>query len=157
MLEEKRYFSETAEETRLLGRDFGNTLSPRTLICFRGDLGAGKTTFIQGILRACGARPPFVSPTFILMKEYDLDTPTANGIRRVYHADAYRMERAEDFEKIGFTEWCADPEGIVLLEWPERIESLLPAVRTEISLSLKADDETAREVTLVHRKGTEGV
>jgi len=148
MLEEKRYFSETAEETRLLGRDFGNTLSPRTLICFRGDLGAGKTTFIQGILRACGARPPFVSPTFILMKEYDLDTPTANGIRRVYHADAYRMERAEDFEKIGFTEWCADPEGIVLLEWPERIESLLPEQRIEIRFSIGAENMDARKITV---------
>ena len=148
MLEEKRYFSETAEETRLLGRDFGNTLSPRTLICFRGDLGAGKTTFIQGILRACGARPPFISPTFVLMKEYDLDTPTANGIRRVYHADAYRMERAEDFEKIGFTEWCADPEGIVLLEWPERIESLLPEQRIEIRFSIGAENMDARKITV---------
>ena len=148
MLEEKRYFSETAEETRLLGRDFGNTLSPGTLICFRGDLGAGKTTFIQGMLAVLGARPPFVSPTFILMKEYDLDTPTANGIRRVYHADAYRMERAEDFEKIGFTEWCADPEGIVLLEWPERIESLLPEQRIEIRFSIGAENMDARKITV---------
>ncbi|MDQ5976646.1 MAG: tRNA threonylcarbamoyladenosine biosynthesis protein TsaE [Patescibacteria group bacterium] len=148
MLEEKRYFSETAEETRLLGRDFGNTLSPGTLICFRGDLGAGKTTFIQGMLAVLGARPPFVSPTFILMKEYDLDTPTANGIRRVYHADAYRMERAEDFEKIGFTEWCADPEGIVLLEWPERIEALLSNTRIDITLSLKTGSDTHREIRI---------
>lgn len=148
MLEEKRYFSETAEETRLLGRDFGNTLSPRTLVCFRGDLGAGKTTFIQGMLAALGARPPFISPTFVLMKEYDLDTPTANGIRRVYHADAYRMERAEDFEKIGFTEWCADPEGIVLLEWPERIESLLPEQRIEIRFSIGAENMDARKITV---------
>lgn len=148
MLEEKRYFSETAEETRLLGRDFGNTLSPGTLICFRGDLGAGKTTFIQGMLAVLGARPPFVSPTFILMKEYDLDTPTANGIRRVYHADAYRMERAEDFEKIGFTEWCDDPEGIVLLEWPERIEALLSNTRIDITLSLKTGSDTHREIRI---------
>ncbi len=153
MLEEKRYFSETAEETRLLGRDFGNTLSPGTLICFRGDLGAGKTTFIQGMLAVLGARPPFISPTFVLMKEYDLDTPTANGIRRVYHADAYRMERAEDFEKIGFTEWCADPEGIVLLEWPERIESLLPEQRIEISLRLIDSKDSAREIHIVSNRG----
>ena len=148
MLEEKRYFSETAEETRLLGRDFGNTLSPGTLICFRGDLGAGKTTFIQGMLAVLGARPPFISPTVVLMKEHDLDTPTANGIRRVYHADAYRMERAEDFEKIGFTEWCADPEGIVLLEWPERIESLLPEQRIEIRFSIGAENMDARKITV---------
>ena len=147
-MEEKQYFSATAEETRLLGKAFGDTLSPGTLVCFRGDLGAGKTTFIQGVLVGCGAQPPFVSPTFILMKEYDLDAPTANGIRRVYHADAYRMERAEDFEKIGFTEWCADPEGIVLLEWPERIESLLPEQRIEIRFSIGAENMDARKITV---------
>lgn len=145
-MEEKQYFSATAEETRLLGKAFGDTLSPGTLVCFRGDLGAGKTTFIQGVLVGCGAQPPFVSPTFILMKEYDLDAPTANGIRRVYHADAYRMERAEDFEKIGFTEWCADPEGIVLLEWPERVASLLLEHRIEIGLSIEEENPDVRRI-----------
>lgn len=145
---EKQYLTHTAEETQKVGLEFGTSLLPGTLVCFRGDLGAGKTTFIQGILRACGARPPFVSPTFILMKEYDLDTPTANGIRRVYHSDAYRMERAEDFEKIGFTEWCADPEGIVFLEWPERIESLLPKHGIEVRLDIGETDVDARRITI---------
>lgn len=145
---EKQYLTHTAEETQKVGLEFGTSLLPGTLVCFRGDLGAGKTTFIQGILRACGARPPFVSPTFILMKEYDLDTPTASGIRRVYHSDAYRMERAEDFEKIGFTEWCADPEGIVFLEWPERIESLLPKHGIEVRLDIGETDVDARRITI---------
>jgi tRNA threonylcarbamoyladenosine biosynthesis protein TsaE len=145
---EKQYLTHTAEETQKVGLEFGTFLLPGTLVCFRGDLGAGKTTFIQGILRACGARPPFVSPTFVLMKEYHLVEPTQNGIRRIYHADAYRMETAEDFEKIGFTEWCADPEGIVLLEWPERIESLLPNTRIDITLSLKAGSDTHREIRI---------
>lgn len=146
MLEEKRYFAETAEMTRFFGQDFGSILSPKTVVCFRGDLGAGKTTFIQGILTACGAQPPFVSPTFVLMKEYDLTVPTPSGIRRIYHADAYRMERAEDFEKIGFLEWCADPEGLVLLEWPERIESLLPRHRTEIKLDIGEENLESRKI-----------
>lgn len=145
---EKQYLTHTAEETQKVGLEFGTSLLPGTLVCFRGDLGAGKTTFIQGMLRACGARPPFVSPTFILMKEYDLDTPTANGIRRVYHSDAYRIERAEDFEKIGFTEWCADPEGIVFLEWPERIESLLPKHGIEVRLDIGETDVDARRITI---------
>lgn len=145
---DERHHSRSAEETRALGVEFGQSLVPRTLVCFRGDLGAGKTTFIQGILAACGAHPPFVSPTFVLMKEYDLAIQTASGIRRVYHADAYRMETAEDFEKIGFSEWCSDSEGVVLLEWPERIESLLPVRRIEITLRLSDVSTEAREITI---------
>ncbi len=148
---ETQYLTHTAEETRKVGLEFGSLLLPGTLVCFRGDLGAGKTTFIQGILEACGARPPFVSPTFVLMKEYHLAAATQNGIRRIYHADAYRMETAEDFEKIGFTEWCDDPEGIVLLEWPERIEALLPKTRIDITISLKADSDTNREIRITNQ------
>jgi tRNA threonylcarbamoyladenosine biosynthesis protein TsaE len=82
------------------------------------------------------------------MKEYDLTVPTPSGIRRIYHADAYRMERAEDFEKIGFFEWCADPEGLVLLEWPERIESLLPRHRTEIKLYIGEENLESRKISI---------
>lgn len=146
------HISRSAEATRSLGATLAAELTPGTLICFRGDLGAGKTTFIQGLLAACGAEPPFVSPTFVLMKEYDLAVPTPSGIRRIYHTDAYRMERAEDFENIGFLEWCADSEGLVLLEWPERIESLLPHRRTEVSLRLIDGQDSAREIGIAHKQ-----
>jgi tRNA threonylcarbamoyladenosine biosynthesis protein TsaE len=142
----------SAEATKQVGAEFGHALAAGTLVCFRGDLGAGKTTFIQGILEACGALPPFVSPTFVLMKEYHLAEPTPNGIRRIYHADAYRMETAEDFEKIGFSEWCSDPEGLVLLEWPERIEALLPKTRMEVSLRLVDEEESHREICIVTKR-----
>jgi len=146
MSTEKHFFSPSAEETRHAGAEFGKTLLPGTLVCFRGDIGAGKTTFIQGALAACGATLPFISPTFVIMKEYRLAKPTENGIQRVYHADAYRMDTAEDFEKIGFSEWCADEEGIVLLEWPQRVEGLLPEHRIEIQLSLEERKEEMRSI-----------
>ncbi|MBP6889782.1 MAG: tRNA (adenosine(37)-N6)-threonylcarbamoyltransferase complex ATPase subunit type 1 TsaE [Candidatus Moranbacteria bacterium] len=148
MSTEKHFFSPSAEETRRAGLEFGKTLSPGTLVCFRGDLGAGKTTFIQGVLTACGAALPFVSPTFVLMKEYCLVQSTESGIWRVYHADAYRMETAEDFEKIGFSEWCADRDGVVLLEWPGRVESLLPENRIEIQLNLEEGKEETRSISI---------
>lgn len=130
------YHTSTQEETRARGASFGATLAPATLVCFYGDLGAGKTTFIQGMLGVFGAEGPFVSPTFVLMKEYLLKMPTATGIRRVYHADAYRIESAEDFEKIGFGEWIDDPSGVVLLEWPERVSDSLPERYMRVSIRL---------------------
>ncbi len=120
--------------------------TPSTLVTFTGDLGAGKTTLIQGILQGLGATPPYPSPTFVLMHEYHLEAELpSKGIRRVYHADAYRVGSA-DFEKLGFAEWCADPEGLVLLEWPERLAEILPGKRIEITL--KSLSETEREIQI---------
>ncbi len=141
----KQYTTHSAEETRELGKEIAKTLRPKTLVCLTGDLGAGKTTLVQGLLEELGAERPYVSPTFVIMKQYDLETSNANGIVRIYHADAYRVE-TKDFETIGFSEWLSDPEGLTLLEWPERVAELLPPQCIEISL--KSVSETDREISV---------
>ncbi len=133
-------YTRSKEATRAFGKHFGNTLTPLSLVALEGELGAGKTTLVQGILEGLGAVPPYPSPTFVLMNQYELPVPTATGIRRVYHVDAYRVGW-EDFEKLGFLEWCADPEGVVLLEWPERLGDFVPAWRTKIQLKHVSDSE----------------
>lgn len=135
------YTTQSREETQALGKQLAQGIVPGTLVTFAGDLGAGKTTLIQGILEGCGALAPYPSPTFVLMNQYELPVNTTTGVKRVYHADAYRVG-ATDFEKIGFLEWCADSEGVVLLEWPERLTEILPAKRVEISI--QNDSETGR-------------
>ncbi len=144
---ERTFTTNSAEETRVFGKDLAQETKPGTLLCLRGDLGAGKTTFTQGLLEGLGAERPFVSPTFVIMKQYDLAQIRANGIKRIYHCDAYRVGE-KDFREIGFTEWCADPEGFVILEWPERIGDLLPAKRVEITI--KSLSETEREITIAY-------
>lgn len=134
----------SAKETRELGKVIAKDLKPRMLLCLQGDLGAGKTTFVQGLLEALGAERPYTSPTFVIMKQYDLKQPV-NGIVRIYHADAYRVE-AKDFETIGFAEWRSDPEGLTILEWPERVASILPPACTEASF--KSLSETEREIVI---------
>ncbi|MDP2838058.1 MAG: tRNA (adenosine(37)-N6)-threonylcarbamoyltransferase complex ATPase subunit type 1 TsaE [Candidatus Moranbacteria bacterium] len=136
------------EDTEAFGGELVQDISPGTLLCLYGNLGSGKTTFVQGILAALGANRPFVSPTFVIMKQYELPTPSATGIQRVYHADAYRVE-TKDFRELGFAEWCADPEGLVILEWPERIADILPEKR--IDITFRALTETKREITLEER------
>ncbi|MFZ1654483.1 MAG: tRNA (adenosine(37)-N6)-threonylcarbamoyltransferase complex ATPase subunit type 1 TsaE [Candidatus Moraniibacteriota bacterium] len=131
--------------TQTWGKRFAGTLQPATLVTLAGDLGAGKTTLVQGILEGLGATAPYPSPTFVLMNQYELPAPTPTGICRVYHADAYRVGAA-DFERLGFLEWCTDPAGLVLLEWPERLAEILPAERTDIIL--RALSETEREITI---------
>lgn len=133
----------SAEETRVFGQKLGQEIKPGTLLCLRGDLGAGKTTLTQGLLEGLGAERPYVSPTFVIMKQYELPIATPIGIKRIYHADAYRVEE-KDFREIGFAEWCADREGVVILEWPERIGELLPEKR--IDITLRSLSETEREI-----------
>lgn len=139
------YTTQSAEETRVLGGELTGEIIPGTLLCLFGDLGAGKTTFTQGFLEGIGAERPFVSPTFVIMKQYDLLKPVS-GIERIYHVDAYRVE-TKDFETIGFSEWCEDKKGIVILEWPERVADLLPAKRTEIHFKSVSENEREIKVT----------
>lgn len=136
------FTSHSAEETAQFGAEMAKDLTPG-LVTLSGELGAGKTKLTAGILRALGAEGPYQSPTFMLMKEYHLPKSTSTGIARVYHVDAYRLE-AKDFEILGFQAWLEDSEGLVILEWPERIAELLPEKRIDITLEQKS--ETEREI-----------
>ncbi len=136
----------SAEETRDFGKKLTGEILPGTLLCLSGDLGAGKTTLVQGLLEGLGAKRPYVSPTFVIMKQYDLLSPSITGITRVYHADAYRVE-AKDFTEIGFAEWCADKQGLVILEWPERITNILPEKKVDIVLT--SISETERKIKII--------
>lgn len=138
------FLTHSARETKELGKKLAREIAPGMLICLMGDLGAGKTTFTQGFLEGLGAARPYVSPTFVIMKQYDLPTPI-NGTERVYHADAYRVE-AKDFINLGFSEWCADQRGVVILEWPERVQEIIPPNVQTISFVWKSDNE--REITI---------
>jgi|SRR6185369_4643387 len=139
------FITSSEEETRNLGKSMASSAVPGTLLCLSGELGSGKTTFSQGFLEGMGASRPYISPTFILMKQYELPRPTDTGIKRVYHADAYRIE-GKDFQELGFEEWREDPKGIVLLEWPERLGELLPEKRIDIGFAALSENE--REITV---------
>ena len=161
------HITHSAEETRALGAALACETKPGSVIALRGDLGAGKTTFVQGFLDALGAEGPYVSPTFVIMKQYDLPETlrvsmraglpesrseaglaetSAGGIRRIYHVDAYRLETPDAIARIGWEEWCADDEGIVLVEWPEKIEGVIPASATTVSLRWISDMD--REIVI---------
>jgi len=106
-------------ETRAVAAGFVSGLKPGSAVALRGDLGAGKTAFSSGVLAAL-------------------------GIRRVYHIDAYRINDADDLARLGFDEWITDPEGLVLIEWPERVEALLP--RGVVTVTIESVSETERKI-----------
>lgn len=115
-----QHTTHSTEETLALGKTFAKQLRPNSIVCFFGDLGAGKTTLIKGIVsELTGCDPEDVlSPTFVYLNIYE-------GQTSVYHFDLYRLKEAKEFVALGFEEYlCAG--GVCCIEWSERIATLLP-------------------------------
>lgn len=107
----------------------------RQTFAFFGDIGAGKTTFIQAFCRHFGVEEAITSPTFSLVNEYVYHDPASDREARIFHLDLYRLEEIEEALNIGIEE-ILDADAYKLIEWPELIEPLLPedAVRIKIEI-----------------------
>jgi len=124
-------------ETRALAGGLREKLTPGAVVALYGDLGAGKTCFVQGLADAFGVREPVTSPTFTLVNEYD-------GEVRFFHVDLYRIVSVEEAIDFGLEE-TMNGSGITAIEWAERAECILPerAIRVRI---LHGDTEEGRTV-----------
>jgi tRNA threonylcarbamoyl adenosine modification protein YjeE len=130
--------SHSVAETEAIAAEIAGTLTGGECIALSGDLGAGKTQFVRGLVRGLGGNPRSVSsPTFVLLNVY------ATGRLTVFHLDAYRVHGAEDFESIGFTE-LLEQGGVVVIEWPSRVGDLLPHERIEIAI--EPTGQTSRHI-----------
>lgn len=128
------FLSRSAEQTRRLGARLGSLLQPGDLICLSGDLGSGKTTLVQGIAQGWGSLDAVSSPSFVLINEY-----RRPGGQTLYHMDAYRLRdalEAEDLDLISIME-----HGALVLEWADRIRSILPAERMWVELRWVAEEQ----------------
>ena len=122
----------------LAGR-FAKNLKAGDIICLKGELGAGKTTFTKGLAQALRVNAADVnSPTFILMNYYDGKLP-------VYHFDFYRLEQLEEIEKIGYEEFLYG-DGVTVIEWAERLQHLFPTENLTVHLRYKAEHERTLEI-----------
>lgn len=117
----KSIITKSIKETQNFGKGLAKEIKSGGVVCLYGDLGAGKTTLVQGIARGLGIKKRVTSPTFILMRSYG----------RVYHIDLYRLDHARD---LGLEELWQDPKNILLIEWPEKIEDILPKKHQKIYL-----------------------
>ena len=124
--------TETADRTRELGQALAPLLRPRDTVVLTGDLGAGKTTLVQGIGRGLGVEDHVASPTFTLVREYA-------GRLDVAHVDVYRLERVQDVVDLGLDE-LGGPDRVLIVEWGDAVEDLLPADRLRVELTSSDDD-----------------
>lgn len=128
------FFSRSPEQTRRLGARLGGLLHPSDLVCLSGDLGAGKTTFVQGLAQGWGALDTVSSPTFVLVNEYR----RPDG-ERMFHLDAYRLANWLEAEDLDIERMIES--GPLLVEWPERIQGVLPAGHLWIELRWIAEEQ----------------
>jgi tRNA threonylcarbamoyl adenosine modification protein YjeE len=121
------------------------------VIALQGDLGAGKTTFVQGLMKGLGSKNRVASPTFILMRRHKLSTGAAlskaKTFSNVFHIDAYRLKKPEQFDVLGLEEILKDPKNIVLIEWPEQAKKLIPKSALWIKFEY-GEKENERKITI---------
>lgn len=130
------FASRSALETQQLGQVFAHRLRAGDLVLLHGELGAGKTTFVQGVARALEVRSDVVSPTFVLIAEHDGRLP-------LLHLDAYRLENLDwhSLQEAGIFDFLERQDAVKIVEWPSRIEEFLPFARLEICLRHDENEE----------------
>ncbi|MDE7143046.1 MAG: tRNA (adenosine(37)-N6)-threonylcarbamoyltransferase complex ATPase subunit type 1 TsaE [Muribaculaceae bacterium] len=125
-------------------REFASLMGDETVYAFRGEMGAGKTTFISALVRQLGVEDDTAnSPSFAIINEYRSDTTA----ELIYHFDLYRLESVEEALEIGIEDYF-DSGALCLIEWPERIEPLLPDDTVEVEVRVNPDETR----TIVVRK-----
>ncbi len=112
------------------------------IICLYGELGSGKTTFAQGFAKGLGIGSRLLSPTFIIVRRYQIPKSS----KFFYHIDLYRIQTKEELEGLGLREIFAEPSATIIIEWADRLEKLLPKKRIDVYFSLMG--LTKREITI---------
>lgn len=128
------FVSNSADQTRRLGMRLGSLMKVQSLICLSGNLGAGKTTFVQGLASGWGSVDPVSSPTFVLINQYER---LSGGT--LYHLDAYRVANSFEAEELDLD--LMIDKGVLVIEWPERIDDVLPKERLWVNLEYVSDDK----------------
>ena len=135
------YETNSSEETFELGKELGMEAVPGEVVTLSGALGMGKTVFAKGFAAGLGIRTPVSSPTFTIMNQYN------EGRLPMYHFDVYRVETEDEMYDVGYREYFYG-QGVCLIEWPEKIKSLLPDnyIKVEFHRSLSENFDYRRIV-----------
>ena len=141
-----KFKSDAPARTAELARRLAGVLRPGTVICLDGDLGAGKTLFVQNLAASLGVQGEVTSPTFNLMNLYE------DGRLPLVHFDLYRLEQEYELDEIGFYDYAENPDGLVLIEWAEKFPECLP--EDHIALQIQRTDVENERVLVFSLAGS---
>ncbi len=143
------YLTKNPEETKRIAASLASRVlksgfgSKAFLIGLTGDLGGGKTTFVQGFARGLGLKKKILSPTFLIMKRFTIKDPRFTNL---YHLDCYRIKKAKEVLDIGIKEIMKNPQNIVVIEWADKIKKALPLKTLWIDFDFV--DEKTRKIII---------
>jgi len=139
----QKYITYSATQTKNLGQRMSQKIlksKDAVVISLKGELGSGKTTFVQGLAIGLEIKDKILSPTFVLMKKYKIP----NTKKQFYHVDCYRIKKAQDLSALNLEKLFLNPQNIIAIEWAERIEKILP--KNTIIFQFKLINEKQRKI-----------
>lgn len=144
-----KFITKDFQETQNLGISLAQAIlreglqKQAVVLAMHGDLGSGKTTFLQGFAKGLGIAQVVNSPTFVIMKKFEIENAE---FKYLYHFDLYRLEDEKDLEFLAIPELVKDPKNIIAIEWPEKIVSKLN--QPIINIVCQHQEDQARELTI---------
>lgn len=126
MVNEEIFITENFKETQKLGKDLAKRIKNGGILAFYGNLGSGKTTFIQGLAKGLGIKRRIISPTFIIVRSYKLQKDN------FYHVDLYRTHNLYDLSTLGIDEIVKNNRNVIAIEWAEKMDTFIPQKRIDI-------------------------
>ena len=139
------FISNSEEATAKFASDLAKTAKNGAIFALHGSLGAGKSVFSRGFARGCGVKGAIPSPTFTIVQEYKIDK-NIYKTERLYHMDLYRIPDSDSAFAFGIDEYLDDSDAIKLIEWPERIEDILPPDTIHVTITHRGEEK--REIIL---------
>lgn len=145
--------TKNAAETSSLGQALAREIIKRqkegraeqsVIVCLYGELGSGKTTFTQGFSKSFGLTQRFLSPTFIIVRRYNIP----QTIRPFYHVDLYRISSKKEIEEVGLPEIMSDNTAIIIIEWADRLGSFIPKIRIDIHFMVNKSGQHDIKITV---------
>jgi len=147
------FITQSAEETQKIGENIVKSLKKTTVVALYGDLGSGKTTFVQGLAKGLGIKEKITSPTFNIIRQYKLKAKSSKGksetkkLKALYHIDLYRIE-STDLKNLGIEEILNNKESLVVIEWAEKMKEFLP--KEKIDIYFEYSDENKRKIIIIN-------
>ena len=157
----QKYISYSPAQTKSLGKKLAQDILKVSLkgkaivIALKGELGSGKTTFLQGFAKGLGIKNKILSPTFVIMKKFQVFHPAPSSapvrgksskFQWFYHIDCYRIKTPEELLALGFKEIISNPQNIVAIEWADKVKKILP--KESIILDFRVKGEKEREIKM---------
>jgi len=156
----KQYLTTGPTQTKKLGEKLAKETLKRPLkkqafiLGLEGDLGGGKTTFLQGFAKGLGVKEKILSPTFVIFRKFKIRVNSCSNSRKfanLYHIDCYRIEKPKEISDLGFKEIIQNPKNIVVIEWADKIRKILP--EDTIILKFHFVNKNKREIMIRLKDG----